>query len=63
MCRGIMSDDTGESQSLNYPAKQPLSEDARMEKKLSDLRQMFPGKKFQVVGDSGSKRVEVVLDF
>jgi hypothetical protein len=48
--------------SPNFPDKDVvLSEDDRVQKQLSDLRIMFPHKKFEIVGEAGSKRVEVVL--
>lgn len=47
--------------SPNFPEKHELSEDERVQKQLSDLKTMFPQKKFEIVGEVGSKRVEVVL--
>jgi phosphatidate phosphatase APP1 len=39
------------------------SEDERIKAELSSLRMKFPNKKFQLVGESGSKKIEVVLDW
>jgi len=52
-----------DANSLNYPERRQLTEDERIEKELSDLGFMFPEKKFMVTGESGSKKVEVVLDW
>ena len=41
--------------------KTDISEDERIGEELSKLQQMFPNKKFQIVGEAGSKKVEVVL--
>jgi len=38
-------------------------EDQRIEAKLADLKVSFPTKRFQIVGEPGAKRVEVLLDW
>lgn len=50
-----------DGQSLNYPDKRELTEDERVQREMSNLKMMFPHKKFEVVGEAGNKRVEVVL--
>jgi hypothetical protein len=49
--------------SNQYPEKHELSEDERIQKELSDLKAMFPQKRFQIIGESGSQRIEVMLNW
>ena len=46
-----------------YPDRGELSEDDRLAKELSDLKLMFPQKKFRIVEVGGIRKVEVVLDW
>ena len=46
-----------------YPDRGELSEDERLAKELSDLKLMFPQKKFRIAEVDGIRKVEVVLDW
>jgi hypothetical protein len=46
-----------------YPEKNELSADERLENELRNLRLMFPEKKFRIAEVDGIKKVEVVLDW
>ena len=46
-----------------YPEKGGLSEDEILKKELSDLKLMFPEKKFRIAVVNGIRKVEVVLSW
>jgi hypothetical protein len=49
--------------SSQYPDKDALSANERLEIELSNLKLMFPNKKFGIAEDNGIRRIEVILNW